>query len=149
MSSSFVKSEYPRLQYHWCPTAFSVNTGFWISSIVCNNRRDGIAINTRTISGAVVQMVSIILCLSRMNSVICLFWMIHIQWMPVACSPRVKHPGCEVNHSPPISVKMKNEWSCTSVHSIYLHGMHGTYYTHTHTHTNICVCVCVICQDEE
>jgi len=26
----------------------------------------------------------------------------------------VKWPGCEVDHSPPSSVEVKNEWSCTS-----------------------------------
>jgi hypothetical protein len=88
-------------------------------------------------------MVSII-CPSKMNRLICVFWMIHIQWVPVALSPGVKHPGCEVNHSPPISVKVKNEWSYTSVHPIRLHGVDGDIlYTHTHTHTDICVCVCV------
>jgi hypothetical protein len=35
---------------------FSVNTGLCISSIIYNNRRDGIAINTRIIAGANVQM---------------------------------------------------------------------------------------------
>ena len=28
-------------------------------------------------------------------------------------------PGHEVNHSPPSSVKVKNEWSCTSIPLIY------------------------------
>jgi len=90
-------------------------------------------------AGAVVQIVSVI-CPSRMNCLICLFWMIHIQWVPVARSPGVKHPGCEANHSPPISVKVKNEWSYTSVHAICLHGVDGDI---LYTRTNICVCVCV------
>ena len=79
-----------------------------------------------------------------MNSLICLLWMIHIQWVPVAFCPGVKHPGCEVNHLPPISVKVKNEWSCTSVHPIYLHGVDGDIlHTHTHTHTHTLTFVCV------
>lgn len=76
-NSSFVKSEYSYLQYHWCPTVFNVITGLWISSIRYNSRKDGIAINTRMIAGAIVHRVSII-CPSRMNRLVCLFWMIII-----------------------------------------------------------------------
>ena len=66
------------LVYHWCPTAFSVNTGLlWTSSIKYNNRRDGIAIDTGMIIGAFVQMVSIV-CPSRMNRLVYMFWMILI-----------------------------------------------------------------------
>jgi len=108
----------------------------WISSIEYNNRRDGIAINTRMTAGAVVQMVSVI-CPSRMNRLVCLIWMIHIQWVPVALSPGVKHPVCEVNNSPPISVKVKNEWSYTFDHPICLHGVDGDI---LYIRTNICVC---------
>jgi len=35
----------------------------------------------------------------------------------------VKQPGCEVDHSPPSSAEVKNEWSCTSNPPICLHGM--------------------------
>jgi hypothetical protein len=38
----------------------NVITGLWISSIMYNNRRDGIAMNTRMTAGAIVHMVSII-----------------------------------------------------------------------------------------
>ena len=54
-----------------------VNTGLWTSSVKYSNRRDGFAINTRMIAGTIVQMVSII-CPSRMNRLVCLFWMILI-----------------------------------------------------------------------
>ena len=40
-----------------------------------------------------------------------------------ASFPRLKWPGCEVNHSPPFSAKCKNEWSCTSALPLCLHGM--------------------------
>jgi hypothetical protein len=56
-NSGFVKYKFSQLQYRWCPTAFSVSTGLWLSSIQYNDRTDGIAINTRMIAGAVVQMV--------------------------------------------------------------------------------------------
>ena len=59
-NSSFVKSEYSYLQYHWCSTAFNVKTGLCTSSIKYSSRREGIAINTKMIAGAMVQMVSII-----------------------------------------------------------------------------------------
>ena len=32
----------------------------------------------------------------------------------------VKHPGCEVNHSPSSSAKVKNEWSYTSAEPVFL-----------------------------
>lgn len=71
-NSSFVKSEYSYLQYHWCPTAFSVNAGLWISSIRYRSRRDGMAMNTKMIAGAIVHVVSII-CPSNINRLVCLF----------------------------------------------------------------------------
>jgi hypothetical protein len=61
----------------WFPTFFSVITGLWISSIKYNSRRDGIAINTKMIAGAIVQTVSII-CPSNINHLVCLFWIILI-----------------------------------------------------------------------
>ena len=33
----------------------------------------------------------------------------------------VKRPGCEVNHSPPSNVEVKNKWSHTSTTHIGLH----------------------------
>jgi hypothetical protein len=41
------------------------------------DRADGIAMNTKVISGAIVQTVSSI-CPSRMNRLVCLFWIILI-----------------------------------------------------------------------
>ena len=35
----------------------------------------------------------------------------------------VKQSGCEVNHSPPSSAVVKNEWSYTCTSPVYLHGM--------------------------
>jgi hypothetical protein len=32
----------------------------------------------------------------------------------VLCYPGINRPGGEVNHSPPSSAELKNEWSCTS-----------------------------------
>jgi hypothetical protein len=55
-----MKFEYSYPQYHWCPIAFNVRAGLWISSIKYNNRSDGIAINTRMIAGASVQATSVI-----------------------------------------------------------------------------------------
>jgi hypothetical protein len=31
-----------------------------------------------------------------------------IQWIPVVISPGVEQPGCEADHSPPSSAKVKN-----------------------------------------
>ena len=76
-NSSFLKSDYSYLQYHWCPTVFSVITGLWISSIKYCSRRDGIAVNTKMTAGAIVQIVSII-CPSKMNHIVCLLWIILI-----------------------------------------------------------------------
>jgi hypothetical protein len=42
-----------------------------------NSRKDGIAINTKITAGAIVQTVSII-CPSRINRLVCLFWIILI-----------------------------------------------------------------------
>lgn len=70
-NSSFVKSEYSYLQYHWCPTALRVRAGLWISSIRYNSRRDGMAMNTKITAGAIVHIVSIS-CPSNMNRLVCL-----------------------------------------------------------------------------
>ena len=61
----------------WCPTAFSVITGLGILSIKYSSRRDGIAIYTKMTAGTVVQIVSII-CPSKINRPVCLFWTILI-----------------------------------------------------------------------
>jgi hypothetical protein len=46
-----------------------------------------------------------------------------IQWIPGALSLGVKWPGCEADHSPPSSSKVKNVWSYTSTPAVHLHGM--------------------------
>jgi hypothetical protein len=46
-----------------------------------------------------------------------------IQWVPGALSLGVKWPGCETDHSPPSSAKVKNTWSYTSTPTISLHGV--------------------------
>jgi hypothetical protein len=46
-----------------------------------------------------------------------------IQWMPGALSLGVKQPGCEADHSPPSSAKVKNAWSYTSTPPVHLHGV--------------------------
>jgi hypothetical protein len=40
-------------------------------------------------------------------------------------SPKVKRPGREVDHSPPLNVsnEVKNEWTYKVIHPIRLHGM--------------------------
>jgi len=39
------------------------------------------------------------------------------------CSPGLKRPGREVNHSPPSCAEDKNEWGCTFIPPIFLHGV--------------------------
>jgi hypothetical protein len=39
---------------------------------------------------------------------------------------RAKQPGHEVDHSPPSSVEVKNEWSCTSIPLATFMGWTGT-----------------------
>ena len=41
------------------------------------------------------------------------------QWLLGALFPAVKRPGCEVDHSPPSSTEVKNEWNYTSI-SLYM-----------------------------
>lgn len=65
-NSTLRKSEYSYLQYHWCPIAFRVNVGLWISSIRYSSRRDGTAMKIRMMAGIIVHATSII-CPSSMN----------------------------------------------------------------------------------
>ena len=67
-NSSFVKSEYSYLQYHWCPTAFNVRARLWILSIRYNSRSDGMAMNTRITVGAIVH---VSISCPRMNRLVC------------------------------------------------------------------------------
>jgi hypothetical protein len=43
-----------------------------------------------------------------------------IQWVPGALSLGVKQQGCEADHSPPSSAKVKNAWSYTSAHGVVI-----------------------------
>jgi len=50
-----------------------------------------------------------------------------IQWVTGALFPQVKWLGCEANHSPPISAKVKNVWSYTSTPQyVFMAWWHGT-----------------------
>jgi hypothetical protein len=44
-----------------------------------------------------------------------------MQWV-LLFFPGVKPPGREVNHAPPSTVEVKNEWSCSSTPPICLLG---------------------------
>jgi hypothetical protein len=46
-----------------------------------------------------------------------------IQLVPEVPSLGAKHPGCEGEHSPPTSAKVKNTWSYTTTPPICLHGV--------------------------
>jgi hypothetical protein len=46
-----------------------------------------------------------------------------IQRVLEVLSTGAQRQGREVNHSPPPSAEVKNEWSCTSTLHIYLHGV--------------------------
>jgi hypothetical protein len=47
-----------------------------------------------------------------------------VQCDPRVISQRVKRPGRDVYHLSPSSAEVKNEWSCTSTPTMYLHGVH-------------------------
>jgi hypothetical protein len=46
-----------------------------------------------------------------------------------------KQPGRAVNHAPPSSTEVKNEWSCISAPSICLHGVGKQNFFHLLTYT--------------
>jgi hypothetical protein len=46
----------------------------------------------------------------------------HIQWAP-GFFPEVKRPWREVNHTPPSSAEVKNEYSYTSTSPLWLYGV--------------------------
>jgi hypothetical protein len=50
------KSEYSYLQYHWCPTTFSVRAESMASSDMYNSRREGMATWIKIMAGMIVQM---------------------------------------------------------------------------------------------
>lgn len=70
--SRFEKSVYSYLQYHWWPITFKVRFGFVTSSVRYKRRRDGIAKNSRTMAGRIVQIVSIC-CASKRYLLVYLF----------------------------------------------------------------------------
>jgi hypothetical protein len=52
-----------------------------------------------------------------------------IQWLPGALSVVVNQLGHEAGHSPPISAKVKNAWSYTTIpHGMVLKQMQGQLY---------------------
>jgi hypothetical protein len=48
-----------------------------------------------------------------------------IQWVLEAFTPQIKQPGCEADHSPPSTAKVKNTWIYTST---TLHIFMGGYF---------------------
>jgi hypothetical protein len=47
----------------------------------------------------------------------------HIQWALGALTPGVKEPGCEADHTPSSSAKVKNVLSYTSTPQIHFYGV--------------------------
>jgi len=47
-----------------------------------------------------------------------------IRWVSDVFFPGLQWPGSEAGHSPPSGAKVKNEWSCTSIPPVYLHGVY-------------------------
>lgn len=87
--STFEKSVYSYLQYHWCPTVFTVRDGFLTSSVMYKIRSDGRA-NTRRISaGRIVHTVSTI-CASKIYRFMYLFSIRAIIAYPTTVSTNVK-----------------------------------------------------------
>jgi hypothetical protein len=91
-----------------------------ISSIRYNSRRDGIYVNTKITAGAIVNIISII-CHSRMNRPVCLFWIILIivyntvvmiiniiisawSWKKINCSMTGDALSCSVRFNPVVIV---------------------------------------------
>ena len=54
----------------------------------------------------------------------------HIEIAPVATSPGLKRPGRETNYSPPFSIEIKSEWSCTSFPLYAVMATQGRMYLH-------------------
>lgn len=53
---SFQKSEYSYLQYHWCPTTFTLRQQEMDSSSMYRSSREGTAICSRITAGIMVQI---------------------------------------------------------------------------------------------
>jgi hypothetical protein len=47
-----------------------------------------------------------------------------IQWVPGSLSAALKRPRCEVDHWPSSSVEAKNDWSYTSISSVWFNGVY-------------------------
>jgi len=91
--------------------------------------------DTRMISDAIVQMVSIV-CPSRMNSLVCLSWIIHIRWVPVVLSPGVQHPVVKFTIYLQIVPRLRMSGAVSPFTLYAFMAWTVTYYTHTHTHTH-------------
>jgi len=70
--STFMKSVYSYLQYHWCPMVFTVIEGCPTSSVIYKIRREGRARTKRIRAGRIVHTVSIVWA-SIMYRFTCLF----------------------------------------------------------------------------
>jgi hypothetical protein len=56
-------------------------------------------------------------------SVTCFILCICHMFRTVHLSHGIQRPGCEINHLPPPSTEIRNEWSYTSTFSIFHHGV--------------------------
>ncbi len=87
--STFTKSVYSYLQYHWCPMAFSVNTGCLTSSVIYRIRSDGSASTSSVRAGRIVHTVSTV-CASRTYRLMYLFIIIASSAYPTTVSTSVR-----------------------------------------------------------
>jgi hypothetical protein len=87
------------------------------------------------ISDAIVQTDSIV-CPSKMNNLICLFWIIHIWWVPVVLSPGVNRV-VKVTIYLQLVPRLRMSGAVPLFTVYALMAWTGTYYTHTHKH--LCV----------
>ena len=60
-----------------------------------------------------------------------------MQWVPGFC-PVVKRSECDISHSPPSSVEVKNEWTNTSTSLICFLGVYTDNITFTIYHSSVC-----------
>jgi len=68
-----------------------------------------------------------------------------IKWIPRTLPPRVRRSGHEVDHSPPSSAEVKNEWSYTSTAAYVFVTCTGTCtFAFTLQLTGLVIVVCVI-----
>jgi len=88
-NSTFGKSEYSYLQYHWCPIVLIVREGFASSSLRYRSRSDGRARNSRVIAGRTVHTVSTS-CASMVNREVYLFTSSVVRAYPTVVITRVR-----------------------------------------------------------